>query len=203
MKWLWFTFIAGAALAQDIRFTNTVATFTNLQSVVYSNVTLVRADLDGVVWRDAEGGGRVSYTNLSAAFLEAWGIPTNRIGIAKARAERKAVSDALYQARSLAAAQARHDNQVSRRTAKAAEDAVNAKEAEKQSALQQIQVLASQIEAEQDRLEHLEAAVSDRNMLRTDGGFDFVPATAWQKLKDARKQLQNLIDAYRRKYSTH
>lgn len=38
--------LSANALAQDITFTNRTASFTNLQGAVYSNVTLVRADLD-------------------------------------------------------------------------------------------------------------------------------------------------------------
>jgi hypothetical protein len=106
MKWLCFAFFAGASLAQDITFTNRVATFTNLQGTVYKDVTLTKADLDGVIYREEAGGGRVCYTNLSPAVLEAWGIPTNRIETARARAKRKAaaaVAEAQYR-RSVSAA---------------------------------------------------------------------------------------------------
>ena len=101
MKWFCFFFFASAALAQDITFTNRVATFTNLQGSVYRDVTLVKGDLDGVVWREGAGGGRVSYTNLSPALLETWGIPTNRIENAHARALRKAAADAQFGAQPL------------------------------------------------------------------------------------------------------
>jgi hypothetical protein len=69
-----------------INFTNRVETLTNLQGQVYSNVDLVRADLDGLVYRSETGGGRISFTNLSPARLESLGIPTNRIAMAADRA---------------------------------------------------------------------------------------------------------------------
>jgi hypothetical protein len=65
-----------------------IATFTNLQGQAFSNVTLIRADLDGVLWRKEASGGRVCYTNLDLGLLELWGIPTNRAEIAS-RARRK------------------------------------------------------------------------------------------------------------------
>lgn len=98
MKRLYLALFAGAALAQDITFTNQVVTFTNLQTVVYSNVTLVKPDVDGVVWRNGASGGKICYTNLSPALLEAWGIPTNLIEGARIRAQRKAVADTKYRA---------------------------------------------------------------------------------------------------------
>ena len=70
MKWFCIAFFAGAALAQDITFTNRVATFTNLQGTVYKDVTITKGDLDGIVWREGAGGGRICYTNLSPALLE-------------------------------------------------------------------------------------------------------------------------------------
>lgn len=87
-------------VAQDIVFTNRIATFTNLQGRAYKGVRLVKGDLDGVIWREAEGvgGGRISYTNLDVALLDSWGIPTNRIETAKTRAGQKAVKDAQYRA---------------------------------------------------------------------------------------------------------
>src|SRR5215472_10990400 len=89
--------VAGAMLsasAEDIIFTNKVATFTNLQGKVFKSVQLVKGDLDGVIWRDEASGGRICYTNLHADILESWGISSNRIDIALARAQHKAVADA-------------------------------------------------------------------------------------------------------------
>lgn len=82
------------------------ATFKNLQGQNFKGVLLVRADLDGLVYMEPESanGGRVSFTNLAPATLEALGIPTNRIQIAEARAKSKAKADAAY--RQSAAAEA-------------------------------------------------------------------------------------------------
>ena len=85
------------ALAQEgITFTNRLATFTNLQGVAYHNVRLVRADLDGIIYREGASGGRVCYTNLPAAFLDSLGISSNAIAVAKTRADRRAAADAYY-----------------------------------------------------------------------------------------------------------
>jgi hypothetical protein len=98
---------AFSAKAQDILFTNKTATFTNLEGRLFKNVEIIRADRDGVIWRDgATSGGRVGYTNLDALFLASWGIPTNRIEEARARAEHWAASNAAA-TRAWASAEAR------------------------------------------------------------------------------------------------
>ena len=96
------------APAQDLVFTNRTVTFSNLQGQHYRNVQLVRADLDGLIWRDGPSGGRICYTNLDPGLLESLGISSNRIDIARARAEKKAVADAQYHA--LRVAEARNPN---------------------------------------------------------------------------------------------
>src|SRR5947207_13508744 len=83
-----------SALAKDISFTNRTATFTNLEGQLYQRVQLVRADDDGLIWRDEASGGRICYTNLNPDLLESFGISSNRIDIARARAEQKAITDA-------------------------------------------------------------------------------------------------------------
>jgi len=92
--------LSGLSLvAQDIEFTNRVASFSNLEGQYYFKVTLVKGDLDGLVWRDEKGGGgRICYTNLPADLLDSLGIPPERVDIARDRAEHKAVSDARYRA---------------------------------------------------------------------------------------------------------
>ena len=90
--------ITSCSLAQDITFTNCTATFTNLQGNVYAAVTLVRADLDGLIWRDGASGGRVSFTNLDSSLLISLGIPVDRVDQARVRAGQKAVADAKYRA---------------------------------------------------------------------------------------------------------
>jgi hypothetical protein len=146
------------------------------------------------------GGGRVCYTNLSPALLEAWGIPTNRIAIARERARRKAVVDAQYNTRALAASQVKRDRLIAEHAKAAAENQIQAEKEAQQAAYNAIKVLSAQIEAEQARLERLEATVSDSNMQRTDGGFQFVKSGAWQDLADARRRLKALRDQYRENY---
>jgi hypothetical protein len=84
------------ALSEDVTFTNRTATFKDLQGRTYGHVQLVRGDLDGLIWRDGASGGRICYTNLSSEFLEGLGISSNRIEVARARAEKKAIADARY-----------------------------------------------------------------------------------------------------------
>jgi hypothetical protein len=89
----------GVAPGEDaITFTNKLVSFTNLQGEVFRDVRLVRADAYGIIYRETVGvgGGRVCYTNLSLGLLESLDIPTNRIAIAKARADHQAADDAAY-----------------------------------------------------------------------------------------------------------
>src|SRR3569832_25142 len=92
----WWVVLFGARVlgAQDILLTNQTGTFTNLEGSVVSAVQLVRADGDGVIWVDGASGGRVCYTNLHPSLLEKWGIPTNRIQVARERADDKAAEEA-------------------------------------------------------------------------------------------------------------
>ena len=96
MKWLCFALFAGASLAQDITFTNRTASFTNLEGRVFTNVTLVKATENGIVWK-GDGLGMVPYTNLSPRVLASFGVPPERIEEAKAKAakyaERRRQSD--------------------------------------------------------------------------------------------------------------
>lgn len=80
-------------------FTNRIVTFTNLQGQSFRLVQLVRGDQDGLIWRDGASGGRICYTNLHPDLLEYFGIPSNRVVIARARAEQKAIADAHYRSK--------------------------------------------------------------------------------------------------------
>ena len=105
---------AYSAFGQDISFNNKIATFTNLQGNLYKGVQLVRGDPDGIIWRSDASGGRVCYTNLHPDILVWLGVPTNRIAIAKARAEHKSITDAKFRAEmaARAAAEARVKQQA-------------------------------------------------------------------------------------------
>src|SRR5437879_5375932 len=89
---------ASAATNDVIDLGRRPATFSDLRGHTYRGVLLVRGDLDGVVYAEAQstGGGRVSYTNLAPATLEALLIPTNRIALAAARAVSKTRTDREY-----------------------------------------------------------------------------------------------------------
>jgi len=88
-----------ASAQERVTFPNQLTSFTNLQGVAYRNVRLVRADLDGLIYREGVGGGRVCYTNLPAAFLESLGISSNQVAVAKARSDHRAVAAAYYRQR--------------------------------------------------------------------------------------------------------
>jgi hypothetical protein len=71
---------------------------TNLQGKAQYG-KLLTADLDGVLYHMPDGiwRNRISYTNLTPAMLEMWGIPTNRIQIAIERAQKKKLADKAYE----------------------------------------------------------------------------------------------------------
>lgn len=98
---LWVA-LGNPAFAKDIVFENRTASFTNLQGQAYNRVELVRGDQDGLIWREGASGGRICYTNLAPDLLKELGIPTNRVELAKARAEKKALADAKYRAMAFA-----------------------------------------------------------------------------------------------------
>jgi hypothetical protein len=79
----------GCLLAQDIMFTNRVATFTNLDGRLYTNVTLIKATADGIIWK-GDGVGMVPYTKLSLEVAQSFGVPQERVEQAKAKAAKKA-----------------------------------------------------------------------------------------------------------------
>src|ERR1035441_10327245 len=96
--------INGSLLAQDITFTNKTATFTNLDGRVFTNVTLVKANDYGIVWK-GDGIGLIPYTKLSPEVLESLGIHQERVERAKALAKRQAALDAQRRAATAAALQ--------------------------------------------------------------------------------------------------
>ena len=90
MVLMWIVLSISAVPGQDLTLTNRAITFTNLEGRVYKSVDLVRANLDGVIWRDDNGsGGQISYTNLAPEFLSKIGVPVERVSAARERAQRK------------------------------------------------------------------------------------------------------------------
>ena len=81
--------LEGSVLAQDILFNNRTAIFTNLDGRLYTNVTLVKATEDGIIW-EGDGLGMVPYTKLSPEVLESFGVPHERVEQAKAKAAKNA-----------------------------------------------------------------------------------------------------------------
>lgn len=138
------------AQAQDnVTFTNLTLTFTNLQGTTYSNATLLRADLDGIIWRSEGSGGRICFTNLAPEFLAKLGIPEARIDVAALRAAHKAVSDAQYRAARDKAAQDQVQAQKAAKEKQAAQERADAprkeRNAQMQKDLAEIQRLTAQI----------------------------------------------------------
>lgn len=145
--------IAGitAAHSQDITWTNKTVTFTNLEGRIFKEVQFIRGDWDGVIWREGAGGGRVCYTNLNPALLEAWGIPTNRIGIARGRAQRNAISNARDRVESQIQAQE--------------EFAARAKTAEQEAATSALQARGEQMKSDSEAIERLTKQIEDAKVL--------------------------------------
>ena len=211
MKLLCFVLLGGAALAQDITFTNRTATFTNLEGRLFSNVTLVRASQDGVIWRDDSGGGQVSYTNLNPALLKEWGIPLERIEQARVRAGQKAVADAQRRAALAAQLAAQQAAQLeARRKAKEEWDAgapARALEAQRQADFQAITKLEADIEMAEYQAEWLDAfapkaAYGDAPVVETIMAPRRRANAALAEVKAAKRQLERMKAAYVEKYPT-
>jgi len=97
--------LTGSLRAQEIALSNRTATITTLQGRVYTNVTLIKATRDGIIWSGG-GMGLISYTNLTPSFLESLGVPTNRIEEVKAREAQKAAAKAERREQAMAKAYA-------------------------------------------------------------------------------------------------
>jgi hypothetical protein len=198
--------INGSMLAQDNLFPNRTATFTNLQGAGYTNVMVVKADLDGIIWREGSSGGRVCYTNLDPALLKEWGIPLERIEIARLRAGHKAVSDAQY--RAARDAQNSIDLQA-QQDAKArwnAEAPARAREAQRQADLEAIKAFEAQIEEADSQARHASAVTP----VAASGDPAYVGAVMAQRaqvnsaiedVNDAKKKLRRMKADYAEKYS--
>jgi hypothetical protein len=187
-----------------IEFTNRVETFTNLQGEVFKQVTLIRGDLDGVVWGKEASGGRVCYTNLSLGFLEHLGIPTNRAQIAQRRAAQSALAHARFLAERQAGAAA---DSAAREQARKAWLAA-APDRELLSKIEQdlaaIDTLQSQIDEAKAKIRRAKAITSDYNSANK--GNDYAPhayvkQTEQLKIDEAQIRLQAMRKEFNRKYT--
>jgi len=196
---------AFASPDQHVLFTNQTATFRTLEGKVFYHVTLVRADLDGIVWRTGASGGRICYTNLDPGLLESWSISSNRIDIARARAEHKAAVDARYRAIAAAEAAATLKRYREEHARVAAQASTREREAQRQADLARLVVLRKQVEVARDSLRHMETAARDANQARINNPsapFFYVKESTRIDLRNDEKRLQQLEAGYVAKYGT-
>jgi hypothetical protein len=196
--------IAGCSgLAGDIiNFTNKTVTITNLEGRVFRDVDLARADLDGLIWRQQASGGRICYTNLDPMLLASLGISSNRIDIARSRAEKKAITDARYRAMVAAEAQA---NTLARDQAlsdaydhppKKAADSMSAQQKQDAAVIQEMQARYDALEREK---RHNLAVVQNGWQNGQDGYINYV---AIEQLEDFRQNLEKAKRQYIQKYGS-
>jgi|SRR5579862_2270286 len=193
-----------AAHSQDIILSNKTATFTNLQGRVFQAVQLIRGDWDGVIWRDGVGGGRVCYTNLNPAMLEAWGIPTNRIEIARTRAARKALSDARERVEAQIQAQEDVVSRAKTAAQEAAVAALNASEEQWKARAEAIERLTKQIEDAKLLLRRAKAAAHDYNQANRYNRLAprfYVKESERVKIAEAEVRLKKMKADFVTKYS--
>jgi len=190
--------------SDTIEFTNRVETFTNLQGQVFSQVMLIRGDLDGVVWRKEASGGRICFTNLSLGFMAYLGIPTNRVQIARTRAAQSAQE---------------HSRFMAERQAGAAADLAAREQARKlwlagapdrelltnlQKDLAAINLLQSQINEAKAKLRWAKAIISDFNSANKRNDYAphaYVKQTEQVKIEEAQTRLQTMRQEFNRKYT--
>jgi hypothetical protein len=79
-------------------FTNLIVTLTCNDNTTFSNIALISASLDGLVYRitNGVGGGLIPYTQLDAKTFEDLHIDTNIIEVAEERSRIKAELDRQY-----------------------------------------------------------------------------------------------------------
>ncbi|HLH53911.1 MAG TPA: hypothetical protein VKY92_09880 [Verrucomicrobiae bacterium] len=176
---------ATTAVGQEIDLHNKTTTFTNLEGRVFERVTLSKGDFDGVIWRKDTSAGRVSYTNLAPELIESWGIPTNRIALAKARAERRAKAK-------------------SAELSSAAEEADQRERDLKQAAIanakaQKIRAINDAYQAKVDQINALKAAIARDKALRQQAWdrWVYVPSDAFSVTANSRGPAAVDTDASR------
>ena len=177
-----------------------VATFTNLQGEAFTEVRLTYGDSDGLVWRKGASGGRVCYTNLDVSFLEQWGIPTNRIEIARQRIE--AASASRARARAMVAAQAAAEAKQKAKEDAAWRAAQPAREraAQREKDAQEIATLQAQIDVAKTRMRRAKAIASDYNSANPDAPKIYIKKTEQLKIDEAVDRLKTMRKRFAEKY---
>jgi regulator of protease activity HflC (stomatin/prohibitin superfamily) len=208
MKWKQFlplllssAYFAGNS--QDINLTNRGTTFTNLQGQLFSPVDLVRGDLDGVIWRKESGGGRICYTNLNPMLLEAWGIPTNRIEIARARVQQRASNAAQEKAWALKQAQLETAARAKADAQEAATAPGKAKAEQMAADAQAIANLEQQIRDAKARVRRAKALAHDYNKANLHNEYAptlYVRESEKVKIQEAEDQLKKMKADFALKY---
>jgi len=182
-----------------------ITTFTNLQGQAFSNVTLIRADLDGVLWRKEASGGRVCYTNLDLGLLELWGIPTNRAEIARERAAKTAAAHSRFLAERAAAADVEAQSREQARLEWEAAAPAREKLAQMKIDSERLDAMRARIAEFERRIKALDAVTPTSAA----GSADFVNAVMTQRaqinlaqnqLDDAKAELKRLQAEFDRKY---
>jgi hypothetical protein len=177
-----------------------VATFTNLQREVFAEVTLAHGDSDGVVWRKEASGGRVCYTNLDISLLEQWGIPTNRIEIARQRAGAAAASRARVRAMVAAKAAAEAQQKAREDAAWQASQPARERAAQQEKDAEEIATLQAQIDAAKTRMRRAKAIASDYNSANPDAPSIYIKKTEQIKIDEAADRLKAMRKRFAEKY---
>jgi hypothetical protein len=186
-----------------IEFTNKIASFTNLQGEAFNQVSLVRGDLDGVIWRNGPNGGRVCYTNLHPVFLQDWGIPTNRIDSARARAEHRQLADERDRAITAQAAYALAMAKAHEVADWEAGAPARALQKQRETDHEVIVTLELQIESAKSRMRKAQAIAHDytkANSLNRAAPRLYIRETERVKIKEAETQLKKMKRDYELKY---
>jgi hypothetical protein len=191
--------------AQDMLLTNSTATFRTLEGKTFYNVTLVKGDLDGIIWRSGASGGRICYTNFDPELLASWGVGSNRLDVALARAQHKAVADARYRTVAAAESAATLKRRREEQARVASQVPLREREMQRQTDLAQIQALRRQTEVARDSLNHMEAAAREANLFKINNPnlnvpFFYVKESTRVDLEQSEKRLQQLEAQYAAKY---
>lgn len=205
MRLIWIAFsFATICMSQDIQFTDRVVTFTNLQGNLFEGVSLIKADLDGVIWRKEASGGRVIFTNLSPELIESWGIPTNRIAIARERAAKSAANHSAMLHERAIDAQSEAIAKESQRRAWEAGAPARALLQQIQTDLKAIEDLQAWIETSKSQIRRARAAAADynsANLYNDYAPYVYIKQSSQVEVDEAETRLARMRFAFNSKYT--